>query len=79
MAHIWQIHGLSAVEYKQYMYLPTSLGILTDDARQHLHDIVKSNGIAQSLAIKGQKTRFKKGHTIPSPNAGKYFPHSEYF
>jgi len=64
MAHVRQIHDMSAKEYKVAHGLDVGKGICSDKSRQLSRDKVFKNYdkvVAQNLLKNGQKTRFKAG------------------
>lgn len=60
LSHVWQVHGLSALEYKKLHGLDTKRGIATEEYRERMRELVFSNGTIENLK-KGAKYRFKKG------------------
>jgi len=63
-SHVWQVHGLTAREYKKLHGLDVKRGIATEEYREVMRDHVFKNGdksIAKNLIEKGKKSRFKKG------------------
>jgi len=62
MAHVWQKHGMSSKEYKDYYNLENT-GIYHEDRKQTLRQHVKDNYhvVENNLLKKGIYTRFKGG------------------
>lgn len=79
--HVFQRHQMTAYEYKQYLQIRTSRGILADESRKHLHDLALEYKMDEQLKHAGKATRFVKGGTkqkAKKPNAGKRFTSDEY-
>jgi len=66
-SHVWQVHGLSAREYKEYFDLEVKQGITPEWYKKLKGDQAISNGTWRNL-VAGTKYRFKKGDT----RAGNY-------
>jgi len=61
VSHVWQVHKLSAREYKQKHGLDTKRGIATKEYKERMRDHVFANGTVNNLKA-GKKFHFKKGH-----------------
>lgn len=67
MAHVWQVHGISAREYKEHFELYVSKGIIPSGHRELLRNHALDNSdviIKQNLIEKGVQSRFYIGHTV---------------
>lgn len=62
LSHVWQVHEMSAREYKKKHGLDLKKGLTTEDYRQVMRDHVMNNGTINNLK-KGSQFRFKKGHS----------------
>ena len=65
--HVWQVHKISAREYKQRHGLDVGRGILPEKEREIMRQHVKNNGTIENLK-RGSKHRFKKNQK----GLGKY-------
>jgi hypothetical protein len=57
--HVNQRHGLTAKEYKSENGYALGRGVITEDKREHLRNIVQETGVIKNL--KPNAYRFKKG------------------
>lgn len=65
LAHSWQVHNLSAYDYKKQFGLETSYGIMSEESTKLARKRVYENydtSIKENLLEKGTETRFKEGH-----------------
>lgn len=66
-SHVWQVHGLSARDYKALHGLDVRRGIATEEYRDRMREHVVKNYkkvVEKNLIKNGIKSRFKKGdHT----------------
>ena len=63
-SHVWQVHNLSARDYKKLHNLDVKRGIATEEYREHMRALAYQNKkkvIDQNLIEGGNKYRFKKG------------------
>lgn len=80
--HVYARHEMNAYEYKQYMQLPVSKGIMTETDRNHMSELALENKMDEQLKRAGVRLRFVLGgakQRMKKPNAGKIFEHNEYF
>ena len=81
-SHVYLIHGLSALEYKQSMGLPVSKGILGAKSRERASQMTKEWNMGEQLKVSGLKTRYTIGDPKAkktSPFAGRKFEHNDYY
>ncbi len=67
MAHVWQVHGVSAREYKEHYGLTLGKGIIPENHKQILRDHVydnKNQVIDINLIQKGTNTRLKPNNQV---------------
>lgn len=65
LGHVWQMHGVSADEYKEMYGLDKNKGILCEETRKKHRENVINNYekvVADNLLKKGQKSRFKENN-----------------
>ena len=60
LAHVYQLHHMSAREYKEYYDLPLQKGIIPDWHREILRDHALENNMDTQLQKAGVLTRYKK-------------------
>ena len=64
-SHVWQVHGLSAREYKKLHGLDLKRGIATEEYRETMREHSKRNYskvIYNNLIVKGASSRFESGN-----------------
>jgi hypothetical protein len=65
---VYQVHHVTAYEYKKTFQLDTTKGIIPEDTRTTLQEHNKSNAhivVSKNLIAKGKNTRYKAGdHTL---------------
>lgn len=65
LTHVWQIHGLSAREYKKEFGLDVIKGIMSEESTKIASNKAYENYdlvVKKNLIENGMKTRFIKGH-----------------
>ena len=65
LAHAWQVHEITAYDYKKEFGLDTTVGILSEDSRKIARVRNKENYdkvVVENLLVKGEDTRFVKGY-----------------
>lgn len=67
-SHVWQVHGMSAREYKEEFGLDRTKGIIPESLRSTMSEYAKFHKMGEQLKKVGVSTRFKKG----DPTIGKY-------
>lgn len=80
-AHVAARHQMNAYEYKMYLGIRTSRGILTTDDRDRMRAHALKNRMDEQLKRVGEPTRFILGgekQRMKKPNAGKRFVEDEY-
>lgn len=80
--HVSQRHGMTAREYRAGLGLPVSIGIMTEEASEHMRALAYENGMDKSLLVKGKNTRFKVGDPrarIKKPCNGKTIQRNDYY
>lgn len=79
--HVFQVHNLTAREYKQHIDAPLSRGILADERRQVLRDHANRHDMGDQLKRVGKSTRYKKNdpRTKDTLNKGRKFEPNEYY
>lgn len=71
LSHVWQVHGLSAREYKELHGLDVKKGIASEAYKEIMREHTNANRakvIEQNLLKHGKRSRFKKG----DQSLGKY-------
>ena len=67
LSHVWQVHGLSARDYKKLHGLDVKKGIATEEYKDRMRAHVFENGTVENLK-QGAQYRFHKG----DKTLGKY-------
>lgn len=65
MSHVWQVHGISAYDYKKEFGLDVGKGIMSEESKKKIRNKTlehKEIVIDKNLLEHGRKSRFKKGH-----------------
>lgn len=63
-SHVWQVHHLTAREYKQKHGLDVKRGIATEEYKERMREHVLTNGTLQNLT-KGAPYRFTGPQDVP--------------
>lgn len=80
-AHVAARHQMNAYEYKKYLGIRTSRGIMTAEDREHMRKLALAYKMDEQLKKAGQPTRFVQGgekQRMKKPNAGRTFIEDEY-
>lgn len=65
-SHVWQVHGMTAREYKEEFGLDLKKGIATEEYKEVMREHVREHYpkvVEKNLLRGGEKARFKKGDT----------------
>ncbi len=78
-SHVFNAHGTTAREYREWMGLPVKKGILADDAREMMREHFYSNQdkVGKNLVVGGKPYRFKKGDERTKSSGGYQHPGSK--
>jgi hypothetical protein len=63
LSHVWQVHKLSAREYKELHGLDVKKGIATDEYKERMRHHALTNGTADNLKRVGIASRFVEGQS----------------
>lgn len=79
-SHVWNIHGVTAREYREEMGLPVKKGILPDDAKEIMreHFFANQAKVGKNLTVNGKPFRYVKGDPRAIDSGGWQHPGSNH-